>query len=56
MNFIKLLQVYIKSKMIVLLFYIYISCISLSQSAENIVLVVTDDLDIFLDGMVNMKT
>ncbi|XP_029049043.2 N-acetylglucosamine-6-sulfatase-like [Osmia bicornis bicornis] len=55
MNFMKLLQIYIKfPKMIVLLFYIYISCISLSQTAENIVLVVTDDLDIFLDGMTPM--
>ncbi|XP_012138591.2 N-acetylglucosamine-6-sulfatase [Megachile rotundata] len=41
-------------KMIILLFYMCISCISLSYSAENIILVLTDDLDILLDGMTPM--
>lgn len=41
--------------MIVLLTWIFISRILLSNCAQNIVLIIADDLDIFLDGMVNMK-
>ncbi|XP_017797562.1 PREDICTED: N-acetylglucosamine-6-sulfatase-like [Habropoda laboriosa] len=41
--------------MITLLICVFISCIPLSYSAENIVLILADDLDIFLDGMTPMK-
>lgn len=41
--------------MTILLTCIFVSCIFLSYCAENIVLIIADDLDIFLDGMVNMK-
>ncbi|XP_017889397.1 N-acetylglucosamine-6-sulfatase-like [Ceratina calcarata] len=41
--------------MIISLFLVLISRISLSYSAENIVLIFADDLDIFLDGMTPME-
>ncbi|CAK9825251.1 GNS [Anthophora retusa] len=41
--------------MIILLICVFISCVPLSYSAENIVLILADDLDIFLDGMTPMK-
>ncbi|XP_076618807.1 N-acetylglucosamine-6-sulfatase [Colletes latitarsis] len=40
--------------MIIPLFCIFLSYLSLSHSAENIVLIFADDLDIFLDGMTPM--
>lgn len=41
--------------MIVPLLWILVNFFSLSHSADNIVLILADDLDIFLDGMVNMQ-
>ncbi|XP_017752451.1 PREDICTED: N-acetylglucosamine-6-sulfatase-like [Eufriesea mexicana] len=41
--------------MFVLLIWVFINRILLSSCAENIVLIVADDLDIFLDGMTPMK-
>ncbi|XP_076178935.1 N-acetylglucosamine-6-sulfatase isoform X2 [Ptiloglossa arizonensis] len=40
--------------MIIPLFCIFLNHLSLSYSAENIVLILADDLDIFLDGMTPM--
>ncbi|XP_076748537.1 N-acetylglucosamine-6-sulfatase [Xylocopa sonorina] len=41
--------------MIIFIICAFINCISLSYSAENIILILADDLDIFLDGMIPMK-
>ncbi|XP_050576983.1 N-acetylglucosamine-6-sulfatase-like [Bombus affinis] len=42
--------------MTILLTCIFVSCIFLSYCAENIVLIIADDLDIFLDGMTPMQS
>nr|XP_033322667.1 N-acetylglucosamine-6-sulfatase-like [Megalopta genalis]XP_033322668.1 N-acetylglucosamine-6-sulfatase-like [Megalopta genalis] len=41
--------------MFILIFNILISCLTLSYGAKNIVLIIADDLDIVLDGMVPLK-
>ncbi|XP_076227289.1 N-acetylglucosamine-6-sulfatase isoform X2 [Nomia melanderi] len=41
--------------MIILKFGIFLNCLSVLYSAKNVVLIVADDLDIFLDGMIPMK-
>ncbi|XP_076230933.1 N-acetylglucosamine-6-sulfatase [Calliopsis andreniformis] len=43
-------------KMIIPLLWIFVNCLLSSLSAVNIVLIVADDLDIFLDGMTPMRS